>query len=101
MFTMDRYDNDLFKSLPLGYALRDYVEKGYPLGGFLTALVSNNLVESFGRADLGNRACMFEYTSWLYSYAPQDCWGSLDKIDKWLDHNGLEGLKAREETSSD
>tara|TARA_Y100000310_G_C20281639_1_gene622889 strand:+ start:453 stop:641 length:189 start_codon:yes stop_codon:yes gene_type:complete len=33
-----------------------YVEHGADVGGFLTAVLSNNLCESFGRADETNRA---------------------------------------------
>lgn len=88
----DRYTCDLFHKLPLGYILRDYVEKGIPGGGFIDALLSNDLSKTFGRADLINRERLFEYVSWLYSYAPRECWGSEQNVNKWIEHSGLQGL---------
>ena len=72
--------------------MKDYIEKGYQPGGFLSALLCNNLRQTFERADSINRERIFSFIQFLYSYAPSDCWGSEEKFDKWVERGGLEGL---------
>jgi len=57
------------------HALLDYVQYGHPVGGFLTAVLENNLKEAFGRADNFNAASLRSIVCWLYNYAPAHCWG--------------------------
>lgn len=64
--------------------LDQYVAVGVPLGGFLTAVVCNDLQEAFGRADEDNRHQMFEIVSYLYNDCPSACWGSKTAHEKWL-----------------
>ena len=59
---------------------RDYIEKGYLPGSFLTAVLSNNLVEAFGKADELNRRSLWAWAQWLYNDVPQDAWGSMEKV---------------------
>ena len=59
---------------------RLYVERGVEPGGFLMAVLSNNLVEAFARADQTNAAEMDTWVCWLYTEAPRDCWGSPGKV---------------------
>ena len=63
---------------------RLYVERGIEPGGFLCAVLENNLTEAFGRADSINRDAMFEWACWLYNDAPGDCWGSPEKVAAWI-----------------
>jgi len=63
---------------------RDYVERHLPVGGFLYAVLSNNLVDAFGHADKDNRAAMGDWVLWLFNDIPSKCWGSEDKVDAWL-----------------
>lgn len=63
---------------------RDYVEKGEKPGGFLRAVLSNDLVEAFGYADATNYASMHLWARWLFNEAPADCWGSPAKVKAWL-----------------
>ncbi|KKK42946.1 hypothetical protein LCGC14_3169250, partial [marine sediment metagenome] len=72
---MINYD---YSSLPehMQGAAKRYVEQGIPPGGFLTAVLSNNLVDAFGRADSTNAACLKDYINWLYWDIPSSCWGS-------------------------
>lgn len=62
----------------------DYIEKGYEPGGFARAVLENNLVEAFGRADHINQMSLQSIVSWVYNYAPSACWGSPEKVDAWL-----------------
>lgn len=54
-----------------------------PTGGFLRAVLSNDLRESFARADLENREAMFDIVSYLYNKCPGLCWGSPDRVAEW------------------
>lgn len=69
-------------------SLMRWISNATPIGSFVSAVVSNDLREAFGRADEGNRAAMFEIVSWLYNNAPMECWGSPACLDTW------KGLKA-------
>lgn len=61
-----------------------YVEERVPTGGFLEAVLCNDLKEAFGRADLENRRNLGAIVYWLYNSAPADCWGSPKKVRDWL-----------------
>ena len=80
-------------NLKNGDSLVAYFEDHLPVGGFLTAVLSNDLGMAFAKADLGNRATMYDYAAWLYNYAPAygpnaDSWGSLEKVLKWAPGSG-------------
>jgi hypothetical protein len=60
-----------------------WVESSRPVGGFLEAVLCNNLRESFARADLHNRAAMFDIVSYLYNECPSACWGSPSRYREW------------------
>lgn len=65
-------------------AMRLYIEQHIPPGGFLTAVLSNKLVESFAKADQINQENMLNFVMFLYNEAPSECWGSEEKVDQWL-----------------
>ena len=71
---------------------RRYIEEGYPIGGFMTALFSNDLMESFGRADEINRAAMSDWVRFIYNDAPLGCHGSRELVREWHMHSGIRGL---------
>ena len=91
------FDNELWNRIPehCQQGLRDYVERGVPVGGFLTAVLENNLMQSFSKADLKNRMSLFHYTCWLYNEAPGGCHGSPEKVTAWIAHGGLFGLRSK------
>ena len=64
---------------------RAYVEEHQPVGDFLKAVLCNDLVNAFGRADGINKAAMAQWAQWLWNEAPSPCWGSLEKVRAWLD----------------
>lgn len=70
-----------------------YIETGRPIGGFLNALLSNDLKETFARADDQNGRCIREWVQYLYAYAPRGCWGSQERVDAWQAQGGLKGLE--------
>lgn len=69
---------------------RRYLEKGERPGSFLQAVLWNDLQEAFGRADTVNLSSMFGWARFLHE-APPEAWGSKEKVEKWIAHNGLKG----------
>jgi hypothetical protein len=84
--------------------LYNYGKHGYPLGGFLTAVVCNDLREACMRADDVNRHLIFEIVNYIYNEIPAPSWGSSDKVQAWLLMKQLEReatAKAKEEAATD
>jgi hypothetical protein len=73
-------------------SLEDYVLDGDVPGGFLTAVLSNDLDRAFRRADSNNRPAVSSLHSFLFNYAPADCWGSPEKFTQWCEEGGFIGL---------
>ncbi len=71
--------------------LANYICTGQRVGHFLTALLSNDLKETFARADDYNATHIREYMMFLYNDAPGGCWGSVEKFKGWQEQGGLEG----------
>lgn len=78
---------------------RLYVEKGIPGGSFFTAVVSNDLMGAFGRADDTNAAAMQDWCRWLYNDAPGGCHGSPEHVREWVKAGGLEGIRRAREVA--
>lgn len=64
--------------------LSNYLEHRLPPGGFLMAVLSNDLREAMGRADETSRAGLFDLVCYLYNCAPANAWGSPDRVKAWL-----------------
>lgn len=62
-----------------------YVNDGIPTGDFLRAVLTNDLFGAMGRADEENRANLFDICSYVWDYLPIPCWGSADKVNKWIE----------------
>jgi len=76
-------------------ATRGYIEEGHKyIGHFLPALFSNNLVETYGKADDINKAALSDWLDFLHWEAPAPCWGSKEKVAKWQESGGLNGCLA-------
>lgn len=65
-------------------SINDYVKNGVPTGGFLKAVLENNLSESMGRADESSHENLFSICEYIYCYVPMECWGSPEKVLAWL-----------------
>lgn len=76
---------------------RLYVEKGIRAGSFFTAVVSNDFLGAFQKADDMNTRAMRDWAVWLHNEAPRVCHGSPEAVEEWIAHRGLAGL-ANEET---
>jgi len=64
-------------------ALIRYYENGLPPGDFLTALLNNDLRETFARADDTNTYAVRGYVMWLYNEAPGGSWGYPNAVNDW------------------
>lgn len=61
-----------------------YVHERIPCGGFLTAVLSNDLFGAYAKADLTNTIAMSQIVKFIYNEIPSGCWGSREKVDAWL-----------------
>jgi len=68
-------------------SLDEYAANGRPTGGFLYAVLSNDLMEAVGRADETNRFLLFDICSYIYNHMPISCHGSREKVDNWLEEH--------------
>lgn len=57
-----------------------YVEDGTPPGGFLTAVLSNDLFGAIGRADPDSMMDLKNIIGYIYNDCPGNCWGSKEKV---------------------
>lgn len=75
-----------YKMLPehMQDAMRLYIEHHVQPGGFLMAVLSNDLMEACGRADHTNIERLPDFCRFLYNEAPYRCHGSPAKVKAWL-----------------
>ena len=65
-------------------SLDRYVEHGIPPGGFLNAVLENNLTESFARADQFAIENLRHIVAYIYWEIPGDCHGSPKIVSEWI-----------------
>jgi hypothetical protein len=65
-------------------SLESYILQGIPTGGFLQAVLSNNLREAVSRADDQNQRALVNIVKFLYNHAPSACWGSEGYYRDWI-----------------
>lgn len=73
--------------------LVNYVMRGIPLGGFLKAVVCNDLNRSYSTADPENKKKLGEWSGFVFWDLPKECRGSKDIYDSWVIKGGLEYIK--------
>ena len=74
--------------------LNRYINHGISGGSFMTAVLENNLVQAFNRADEFNTVCMREWANVLYNYLPRNAWGNPEAVRLWIASGGLEGQQS-------
>ena len=77
-----------------------YVEHGLPPGGFMTAVLCNDLVGAAVRADGENQHYLCEWGRFIIHGLPALAHGSKDVVDGWSALGGLRGL-LREKVACD
>ena len=65
-------------------SLNMYVTDRQPPGGFLMAVLCNNLKEAIWRADPTNLKVLPAYVAYCFNELPSGCWGSSEKVGNWL-----------------
>ena len=66
-------------------ALDRWVENGWHPGGFLEAVLTNDLFGAVGHADDMNRVAIFDVCSYVYSELPGNCWGTHEVMKVWAE----------------
>ena len=62
----------------------NYIFKGVPMGGFLTAVFENNFQDACAGADSENSLLLRNWAIFVYNYVPSGCWGSQKRVRAWL-----------------
>ena len=66
-------------------AMDRYAAFGVPTGDFLRAVLENDLMEAFGRADEDNTRDMWEIVAYVYNEMPGNCHGSPEIVREWIE----------------
>lgn len=61
-------------------SLRRYIEQGCYPGGFVTAVLCNDLMRAINSADSDNLAALPAIAQFVYNRMPETSWGSAEKI---------------------
>ena len=70
---------------PLLNSLELYVERGVLPGGFLSAVLRNDLSEALSYASDSSLTCIRTIHMFIYNCAPGFCWHSPEKVEAWHD----------------
>ena len=70
--------------------VKRYIEQGVPPGGFLTAVIENNLRLAVGHADNISLAALPQIVWFFHNESPGDCWGTPEKMKLWMKKRALE-----------
>lgn len=76
-----------YDTVPVAYmasGVRRYFEHHQEVGGFLTALLCNDLHQTIIHADDTNARYIKQWVQWLYDNAPPGSWGSEERHAAWL-----------------
>lgn len=72
--------------------LRGYLEYGREPSGFLRHLLEgHNAVLTIGYADEFNAAAIKPICQWIYNVLPIESWGSVERVDRWIERKGRTG----------
>lgn len=65
-------------------ALENYFLRGWRPGGFVTAVLANDLMRACVSCDPANRQSLVDIAKWVQHRAPTGSWGNYDTVDAWL-----------------
>lgn len=65
-------------------AIHAYIDGGVIPGGFLRAVICNNMREACCLADEENLQNLPAYVKYFYNNAPGICWGSKERMRAWV-----------------
>lgn len=78
-------------------AVERYLSDGIPPGGFLEAVICNDLAGAVGRADPTNRRRLTDIVCFFMWHTPLRCWGSVPQYADWCLNGGINGLRTQQE----
>jgi hypothetical protein len=81
--------------------LARYLVHGIQPGGFMSAVLDNDLIGAFSRADLIAARSMREIVAFLYNWAPRSSYGMKGSVDAWLAMPADHRVHAVREVSED
>ena len=87
--TMYKFDLDFTDYEQLRHledSLDRYLNHGIMPGGFLTAVLENNLTETFARADSINSVLVRDIVQFMYNRLPIGAWGSAERVTEWVEY---------------
>ena len=73
-------------------ALDRYVNDRIAPGGFLMAVLSNDLFGAVGQADSENLAALPDIVRYVYNEMPSGSWGNKDIIWRWVEQRFYEQM---------
>jgi hypothetical protein len=76
-------------------SIRRFVDHGIPTGGFLRAVLANDLMEAVGRADESSLVNLADICRYVYNDIPANAHGSYERIDLYLAQKHKERAEAR------
>ena len=88
-----------FKDCPVEYmaaGMERYVRLGIEPGGFMKAVLCNDLHEAVSRADATNQRNLAAWVKWCYNNLPNEAWGSPERYSQWVKKAGQCGQAGRE-----
>ena len=74
--------------------MRRWIEHAIPPGDFMRALLENDLIRTFEKADSTNQRRVGDYLRFLYNCAPRGCFGSPENYAAWVARGGLAGRES-------
>lgn len=77
--------------------IKAYVEDRRPVGSFLTAVLSNDLMMAVGRADDANLPALPYICEYVHFDTPSLCHGSPAKVKAWIERR--EGKPSGDEST--
>tara|TARA_R110002167_G_scaffold65480_2_gene185303 strand:+ start:9584 stop:10015 length:432 start_codon:yes stop_codon:yes gene_type:complete len=91
------YDHKHYSNVPPHTlkTLDNWAKHGLPPGGFVAAVLENDLVDAVRRADSGNSAALVDIVRYLINELPMGCWGSYDNVALWATNRRLDRICAR------
>jgi hypothetical protein len=86
--------DDEYEAIPSNTqsGLERYIEKRIMPGGFLTAVLSNDLMGAVAHADSGNIHALPLIARFVYNRLPSTCHGSIQKMNNWCEAGNRDEL---------
>lgn len=69
-----------------------YAAAGYLPGGFLQAVLSNDLFDAMDRADVYNRQHIYNIVRLIYNELPNSSYGSYDAVRDYSNRHSMDNL---------